>query len=167
MKSFSKYFKNSSGFTLIELLVVIGILGVLSAVLITLVDPVDKINASNDTGALSTIRQLGEANDSYAANHNNLYVVATTFAGAVTALNTSGESKFATITAPTNYTYSYFAPAGCAAATPANCSSYVFYTTLRSKKYSGASPVITGYMYANGKGCTVTAAPTVSTATCP
>lgn len=163
----NKLFKLSSGFTLIELLVVIGILGVMSATLIALVDPIDKVNSANDTGAINTISQLGRANDAYAASHSNLYVVATAFTGAVTALNAAGESKYSTVTPPTNYAFIYLAPTTCTALMPTNCSSYVFYTNVRSKKYTGATPALGYYVWANGKGCTQAAAPTTPTFNCP
>ena len=156
--------RSGAGFTLIELLVVIAIIGVLAAVLAAILDPLDKIRAANDAGVISTVGQLGKGNDGFAVNNSNQYVVATTFAGAVTALNTAGESKFGSITSPAGgYTYAYIAPAGCAAATPANCTSYVFSINLQSKKYT-STPF---YWFANGKGCIKAAAPLASTDTCP
>ena len=154
----------SKGFTLIELIIVIAILGVLAAVLITTIDPLDKINAANDAGAISTISQLGKANDTYASSNSNLYPIATTFAGVVTALNTAGEVKYSSVAQPSGYSaYVYFAPAGCVAGSQVSCTTYVFYTQVKSKKYT-ATPF---YMYANGKGCVQASAPTDSTATCP
>jgi len=155
------------GFTLIELVVVIAILGVLAAVLITVIDPLDKINSANDSGVISAMIQVGKGNDSFASNNNNVYPQATTFAALVTALNTAGEIKFSTLTAPTNYTYNYVATATCGT-TATTCTSYVLYVNLKSKKYvTGANPSY--YVYANGQGCTKlnqSSAPTIAT-TCP
>jgi len=149
------------GFTLVELIIVIAIIGVLAAVLITIIDPLDKINAANDSGVLSTIAQLGKANDTYAVNHSNLYVEANDFDTAVTELNASGDLKYDELDAPTNYTYYYFAPTNCNT-TPANCTSYVFGVNLESKKYA-STPY---YIYANGKSCLIATAPTL-TSVCP
>lgn len=152
------------GFTLIELIVVIAILGVLSVVLVTTIDPLDKINSANDAGVISTIAQLGKANDAYASSNSNLYPIATTFAAVVTALNTAGEIKYSAIAAPGGYNaYVYFAPAGCVAGSQASCNTYSFHTQLKSKKYN-ATPF---YIYANGRGCNQATAPTASTFTCP
>ncbi len=151
------------GFTLVELIIVIAIIGVLAAVLIAIIDPLDRINAANDSGVVSTITQIGKANDSYAINNSNLYVAANTFDDAVTALETSGNSKFDEISEPAGYTaYSYLAPANCAT-TPALCTSYVIISQLRSKQHT-AAPF---FVSANGKTCFQAAAPTVSTFTCP
>ena len=155
--------KLDKGFTLVELIVVIAVLGVLAVVLISTIDPVDRIKSANDAGVLSTTAQLGRANDSYAASHTNLYPIATAFAGVVTALNTEGEIKFSSITAPATYTYNYIAPSGCVAGAQTSCTSYVYYVDLKSKKYA-TTPF---YVYANGKGCTYATAPTASTFTCP
>lgn len=166
--------KIQQGFTLIELIVVIAILGVLATVLLVLIDPLDKINLANDTGVISTISQLGKANDAYAAQNTNLYVgcaTACTFAGAVTALNTAGETKLSSVTAPANYTYSYFQPAACTAAAQTNCTTYVFSVNLRSKKYTSGNGAGNSsyFVAANGKSCVLTnqaAAPTAATV-CP
>lgn len=151
------------GFTLVELIIVIAIIGVLAAVLIAIIDPLDRINAANDSGVVSTITQIGKANDAYAINNSNLYVPAETFDAAVTALEASGNSKFDAISEPSGYTaYSYLAPANCAT-TPAQCTTYTIISQLRSKQHT-AAPY---FVYANGKGCFVTTAPTASTFTCP
>lgn len=158
--------RNSKGFTLIELIVVIAILGVLAAVLIAVIDPLDKINQANDSGVISTVAQIGKAQDSYAANNNNFYAPPATqndFDALVTVLNTSGEIKYTTVTEPsTQYVYTYYSSANCVTATPNNCTTYVIGTNVRSKKY----PAGTYYIYANGKGCTTTTVPS-ATSTCP
>jgi type IV pilus assembly protein PilA len=145
----------SKGFTLIELIVVIAILGVLAAVLITTIDPVDKISAANDAGVISTVTQLGKANDTYAAQNGNNYPNATTFAAIVASLSTQGETKIGAISAPVNYTYNY----------SGSTSNYAFWVNLKSKKYTSAPTP--WFIYANGKGCTAGSAPTLSTFSCP
>lgn len=148
------------GFTLIELIVVIAILGVLAAVLITTIDPLDKINSANDSGYVSSLAQLGRAEDTYAASHNNLYSPAANFAAAITALNTAGETKISAYTQPTGYTAPTFltSPLGCDnLAVATNCIGYAFISgTLKSKKNT-ALPI---YQITNGKGCYVAAAVT-------
>lgn len=157
MKSALKKIKNQVGFTLIELLVVIAIIGVLAGVLVVVIDPLDKIRSANDSGVVSTITQIGRANDSYGTNHNNTYVGGT-FAQSVTDLNTAGETKFSTLPAPTGYTFTYLPnPAACTTAA-STCTAYVYYTNLLSKRYA-TTPY---YVYANGKGCYNAAAPTLA-----
>lgn len=165
MKKLLSKFSPAKGFTLIELLVVIAIIGVLAAVLIAVLDPIDKIRLSNDAGVISTIAQLGKSNDAYGVNHNNLYVpggATNTFAGAVTDLNTAGETKFTTLTAPTGYTYNYLPTTAACTTAASTCTAYVFSVNLLSKKYT-ATPY---YMWSNGKGCTFATAP-VLTSVCP
>lgn len=154
---------SSKGFTLIELLVVIAIIGVLAAVLITAIDPLDKIRLSNDTGVISTITQLGNANTTYSVAHNNTYVGGA-FAASVTDLNTAGEIKYSSVTAPTGYTYTYFSyPSTCTTAA-ATCTNYAYYVNLLSKKYT----TTLYYVHANGKGCFSNTAPTSTTVfNCP
>ena len=157
MKKFYSSASSKLGFTLIELLVVIAIIGVLAGVLVVVIDPLDKIRSANDSGVVSTITQVGRANDSYGTNHNNTYVGGT-FAQSVTDLNTAGETKFTTIPAPTGYIFTYLPnPAACTTAL-STCTAYVYYTNLLSKKYA-TTPY---YVYANGKGCFNAAAPTLS-----
>jgi len=182
-------YKNiNRGFTLIELIVVIAILGVLAVVLVTTIDPLDKINSANDAGVVSTIKQLGRANDSYAITHTNSYTsgmgtactaagagagTANTntnlFAGAVFDLCSAGESKLSTIAAPSaSYTLYYFASSNGSGAwatcndTAINCNEGIFGVgPLQSKKNATKY-----FVYANGKSCFVAAAPTIAT-TCP
>ncbi len=157
MKTALNQIKQKAGFTLIELLVVIAIIGVLAGVLVVVIDPLDKIRSANDSGVISTITQIGKANDSYGANHNNSYVGGT-FANSVTDLNSSGETKYTALTAPTGYTYTYLPnPAACTTAA-GTCTAYVYYTNLLSKRYT-STPY---YVYANGKGCFNAAAPTLA-----
>ena len=175
------------GFTLIELIVVIAILGVLAVVLITTIDPLDKINSANDAGIISTIAQLGKANDSYAATHSNSYTSgmgtactavgaggatantnANLFNGAVFDLCSAGETKLSAISAPSSsYTLYYFAgsasPWATCNDTAVNCSVAVFGVgPLQSKK----NATLNYFVYANGKSCFKNAAPTIAT-TCP
>lgn len=182
MKLLPAPIKNSKGFTLIELIVVIAILGVLAAVLITVIDPLDKIKSANDAGVISAVAQFGKAEDSYAATHNNLYAgqQAGAFSGATSTLNdlfTAGEIKSNAYTPPSGYAISQLLTTGCTTGGPTTCANYVFYTSavspsttgLLSKKNVSGTPPSGGpfYMWANGKGCYVAAAPTVATATCP
>jgi prepilin-type N-terminal cleavage/methylation domain-containing protein len=175
--------KLQKGFTLIELLVVIAILGVLAVVLLVVINPLDKINLANDTGLIATFTQLGRANDAYAAQHSNAYtsgqgtatctgagatvsVATNSFPGAVQDLCSAGESKFATIAAPSAaYTLYYFVtPTGCADSAN-SCTGALFGVgPLQAKKYA-ANPY---FIYTNGKSCFVAAAPTQATiGTCP
>ncbi len=165
--------RNSKGFTLIELIVVIAVLGVLAVVLITTIDPLDKISSANDAGVISTVSQLGRANDSYALSHSNTYVGpagTTAFSGLLGSgpifdLNAAGETKQAALTAPSGYIYNYLAgPATCTTSGATKCTSYVIYVNpLGSKKYSGTKY----YWWANGRGCFQAAAPANSTDACP
>lgn len=168
----------SKGFTLIELLVVIAILGVLAVVLITVIDPLDKIRSGNDAGLISTVTQLGKANDAYAAGHANAYssgqgtfpasvctgggataaVATNSFAGAVYDLCASGESKQSSVTVPSSvYTFYYFvSPTGCTD-NANNCTGNLFAVgPLQSKKYASKRY----FMWTNGYGCFINSAPT-------
>ncbi len=167
MKLLPAQIRNSKGFTLIELIVVIAILGVLAAVLITTIDPLDKINAANDSGVVTSLAQFGKANDTYAATHNNTYVGGTTVNAALTDLQTAGESKIGSYTAPTGYTVSYATTASCTTA-GANCNNYAFWVTaLKSKKYGGPTSGQI-YVYANGQGCFKANGTSITAATtCP
>ena len=165
-----KYIASSltKGFTLVELIVVIAIIGVLAAVLIAVVDPVDKINSANDAGVISSVSQFGKANDAYAATHNNGYVGpaaaagALTLGGALTALNSSGESKISSYTPPTGYTVTYlFAPSATCTIGANDCTGYAFIASGLKSKKNTAAPV---FQVVNGKSCFVTAGTTVTQA---
>jgi len=186
MKTTAQVFKK--GFTLIELIVVIAILGVLAVVLVTTIDPLDKINSANDAGVVSTIIQLGRANDGYAATHSNSYTsgmatactaagaglaIASTatnnFAGAVFDLCSAGESKLSAIAAPSaSYTLYYFASSTQGSFTTCNdtavnCVNGVFGVGPLQSKKNAAKPY---FVYVNGKSCFLAAAPTIASV-CP
>ncbi|MGE5041357.1 MAG: type II secretion system protein [Candidatus Levyibacteriota bacterium] len=158
------------GFTLIELVVVIAILGVLAAVLVTVIDPLDKIRAANDSGVISVMIQLGKAEDSFAANNGNRYTGANTaLATAVTDLNSNGEIKFSSLTAPTGYTYYYFTNPNTCTTAAKDCTGYALITTLQSKKYNPGG-VQGYYVYKDGQGCaktSATAPTTYASLSCP
>lgn len=155
------------GFTLIELLVVIGILGIMAAVLIVLLDPVDKINAANDTGVVSAVAQFGRANDSYAVTHSNTYVGGASVNSALADLQTAGESKFSSYTAPSGYTVNYVTTAACTTA-GANCVNYAFWVTALKSKANGGPTTGKIYVFANGKGCFVANGTSITAAyACP
>lgn len=147
--------KLQRGFTLIELIVVIAILGVLAAVLITTIDPLDKINSANDAGVVSSLAQVGRAEDGYAANHNNFYAGGATVNALLTTLNGAGETKITAYSAPSaNYTVSFLdSPDGCTSGT--TCNGYAIIVDGLQAKKNSANDV---YQVVNGKGCYVSAA---------
>ena len=87
------------GFTLIELLIVIAIIGTLAVILLVAINPVEQLAKTRDTGRISSVTQLGRAQDAYAVNNGSIY----TPVGAawITALKTSGEVSTDTMTAGT------------------------------------------------------------------
>lgn len=157
------------GFTLIELLVVIAIIGVLAAVLIAVLDPLDKIASSNDTGVLSVMKQVGNANDAYAVNHSNAFAssgngasAAVRFDNALASLNTAGEVKFSSLSEPSvSYIYGYNTASGsppvadntCTTA----CTGYALFVQLKSKKYTSGNTGsnVSFYLFKDGKACTL------------
>lgn len=153
MKRLLNNFSLAKGFTLIELLVVIAIIGVLAAVLVAVIDPLDKIRASADVGVINTITQAGRGNDNFAAGNSNGYI------GTSAEFATLGETK-STPTQPTGYTFGYFASttattnAACTTALQ-NCTSALWFTSLVSKKYTGANTGtnVSYYLYRDGIGC--------------
>lgn len=154
------------GFTLIELLVVIAILGVLAAGVLIAIDPVDKINAANDSKAQTDTGVKASASEAYATSHSGFYPLASAD------LLAGGELK-SDPSAPTGYTYTFWASAGvvtpptttivptsattCTAGS--TCTAVVITSTLKSKKWS-ATP-FQRYESYSGKSCQVATATTV------
>lgn len=176
MKSLPNRYAGSQGFTLIELIVVIAILAILAIGLLFTINPLDKINSANDASAISFVTQIGQAEDAYAANHNNTYAGESgSFEGPTTPntlndLETNGEVK--SDTPPSNVTVTQVLTSGCSSSanpvvTP--CASYVFYVALQADAHKNGTPPTGGpyFMYANGKGCYTSTAPTDPTTQCP
>lgn len=143
----------SKGFTLIELLIVIAVIGVLAAGILVLIDPIDKIAAANDAKVQNDVSGMGRASEAYATVHLGFYPAT------INALFTSGELKRVPVP-PGGYGAAYgiaTTPGGCVAGV--SCTRVIFGGSLRSKKFTQASPATPFWNFdtSTGKSCATAA----------